>query len=242
MAAILNVNGVGKRFGGLQALSDVSFVVEPATVVGLMGPNGAGKTTLFNVIAGVYAPDQGAVLLNGVNICGWRTNRICRAGIGRTFQITKPFANLTVLETVRIGALNHSAHLRAATREAEMVLDRVGLLDKREQLGKQLTVVERKRLEVARALATRPHLLLLDEVAAGLRPHEIEQIGDLVRSLAREGIAILMIEHVVQALMSVSSHIILLDHGEILAEGPPDVIVRDPKVIDVYLGQETAVA
>jgi branched-chain amino acid transport system ATP-binding protein len=242
MAPLLEVRNVSKRFGGLQALAEVAFTVDEGAIVGIIGPNGAGKTTLFNVITGFYPSDEGEVRFRDANVTGLRPHRLCKLGLARTFQISKPFVNLSVLQTARIGALNHEDNVEIATGRAREVLDLVGLAPKADVLGKHLTVIERKRLELARAIATRPCLLLLDEVAAGLRPHEVQEMVALVRRISADGVAVLIIEHVLEAVMALSSRIVVLNYGRVIAEGPPDRLVNDPKVVEAYLGQEYAVA
>jgi branched-chain amino acid transport system ATP-binding protein len=242
MATLLDVQSVSKRFGGLQALSSVAFTVGTGEIVGLIGPNGAGKTTLFNVVTGVYPPDGGRVIFGGEDVTGAAPHRLCKLGAARTFQVSKPFAALTVLQTVRIGALNRIPDMMGATVKALEVLELMGLAGKRDEPGKSLTVMERKRLEMARALATQPSLLLLDEVAAGLRPNEIQDMIALVRSIAAGGVSVLIIEHVLEAVMRLSARIVVLNHGEVIAQGRPDELVNDARVIDAYLGEAYSLA
>ena len=239
MTALLEVDGVCKRFSGLKAVENVSFMVPEGSIVGLIGPNGAGKTTCFNVIAGVTKADAGQVRLAGARIDGWRPDQVCRAGIARTFQLVKPFAGLSVLDNVVVGALNASSSVRAAKVTAGEIIDELGLADKRAALAASLTLPERKRLEVARALATGPRLLLLDEVMAGLRPTETDHMVGLLRALnARTGLTILLIEHVMRAVMALSSRVIVLNHGEVIAAGTPAEVTCDPAVLECYLGEE----
>jgi len=237
--AQLAVRAVSKSFRGLRAVSNVSFEVQAGRIAALIGPNGAGKTTCFNVIAGVFAPDVGEIRFEGRRIDGMRPDQVCLAGIGRTFQLVKPFAGLSVLDNVIVGALRHNKRVNDARRKALTVLERLGLEEKRDQPAAALTLPDRKRLEVARALATEPRLLLLDEAMAGLRPTETDQMVAVFRRLIEEqGIAILLIEHVMRAVMALSDEIHVLHHGELIASGSPDEVVRNPAVLDCYLGEE----
>ncbi len=240
MIPLLELRTVGKSFRGLRALTNVSFSVEASSIVALIGPNGAGKTTLFNLIAGVFAPDSGEIEFAGRRIDTLRTDQVCAAGIGRTFQIVKPFAGLSVLDNVIVGALHRAGDVREARRQAEHVLDQLGLGAKRDLPAAALTLPERKQLEVARALATRPKLLLLDEVLAGLRPTECDDmlaiLGEINR---RDGISILLIEHVMRAVMALAQTVVVLHHGEVIARGAPAEIARDPVVLESYLGENS---
>lgn len=238
MAALLEVDGLSKSFAGLRAAHNLTFSVGEGEIVALIGPNGAGKTTCFNLIAGVYRPDGGMVRLTGERIDGRRADQICRAGIGRTFQLVKPFAGLSVLDNVVVGALNAKRTVAEARRHAEQVLELLGLSAKRSDPAGSLTLPERKRLEVARALATSPRLLLLDEVMAGLRPTEVDHMVHILRDLnAERGITILLIEHVMRAVMALAQRVVVMHHGEVIAEGTPDEVTRNPAVIESYLGE-----
>jgi branched-chain amino acid transport system ATP-binding protein len=236
--AHLQLSGVTKYFRGLRAVHDVSFDVPAGAIYGLIGPNGAGKTTIFNMIAGVFPPSAGTISLDGLTISGLRPDRVCAAGVGRTFQIVKPFKGLSVLENVTIGALHRNPQLADARYAAEGILDRLGLYDRRFQPAESLTLPDRKRLEVARALATEPKLLLLDEVMAGLRPTEVDVMVNFLRQLNVEtGLTILLIEHVMRAVMALARHVVVVSYGETIADGPPLVITRNKTVLDVYLGE-----
>ena len=238
----LQVKSISKSFRGLRAVSDASFEVPAGSINGLIGPNGAGKTTIFNMIAGVYAPDGGEIVFEGRRIDGLRPDQVCAAGIGRTFQLVKPFAGLTVLDNVIVGALQRERTVAGARCHAGSILRKLGLDAKAHLPASSLTLPDRKRLEVARALATRPRLLLLDEVMAGLRPTECDQMVEVFRDINRaEGLTILLIEHVMRAVMALAQHIGVLHHGEVIARGTPEQVVRDPAVLECYLGEETKV-
>jgi branched-chain amino acid transport system ATP-binding protein len=238
MSALLKVEGVSKRFRGLLAVDRLSFEVPQGGLFAVIGPNGAGKTTLFNMIAGVFAPDGGSIAFAGERIDGLPPDRICRRGIGRTFQIVRPFPALSVEDNVIVGALLNRRLVMDARAHAHEVLRRLDLYDKREQRASSLTLPDRKRLEVARALATDPKLLLLDEVMAGLRPTETDRIVSILKELNRGGLTILLIEHVMRAVMALADRILVMHHGAEIAEGAPAEVVRDPQVIHSYLGAE----
>jgi branched-chain amino acid transport system ATP-binding protein len=239
MTVLLSVEAVSKRFRGLTAVDAVSFAVAPADIFAVIGPNGAGKTTLFNVIAGIFAPDAGSVTFAGARIDGLTPDAVCRRGIGRTFQIVRPFPALTVEDNVVIGALLHRHGMDAARAHARAIIAALDLDDKRTMPASSLTLPDRKRLEVARALATDPKLLLLDEVMAGLRPTETDRMVAILRKLNRDtGITILLIEHVMRAVTALAGKVLVLQHGAAIAEGAPETVMRDPAVIASYLGAE----
>jgi len=239
---LLTVEKLSKSFRGLKAVSNASFTIPEGSINALIGPNGAGKTTIFNMVAGVFPPDSGSIVYQGKPIHGLRPDQVCAAGIGRTFQIVKPFAGLSVLDNVVVGALLRSKDVSAAKSYAAEIMERLGLGAKRDMPASSLTLPDRKRLEVARALATRPQLLLLDEMMAGLRPTECDQMVEVFRGLNRsDGLTILLIEHVMRAVMALAQHIGVLHHGEVIARGTPAEIVRDPAVLECYLGEETEV-
>jgi branched-chain amino acid transport system ATP-binding protein len=239
MTALLSLERVSKRFRGLVAVDGVSFDVPEGSLFAVIGPNGAGKTTLFNMIAGAMAPDSGSIAFAGAPIDGLTSDAVCRRGIARTFQLVRPFAGLSVEDNVIVGALLHRRNVGAARERAQALLRRLELFDKRNRLASTLTLPDRKRLEVARALATEPRLLLLDEVMAGLRPTETDRMVATLRALNREsGLTIVLIEHVMRAVMALSSRVLVLDHGVAIAAGTPQEVVRDPAVVQSYLGVE----
>jgi len=239
---VLTLERVTKRFGGLTAVREVSLDVRAGDLLGIIGPNGAGKTTLFNVISGYYRPDGGRVVFDGRDVGGLPPHVICRLGLTRTFQLVKPFGNLSVMDNAMIGALTRLGRVRVARLEAERVIATCGLTPHAAARAKALPIGLRKRLEVARALATRPRLLLLDEVMAGLNPSELAGMIELIRRLHADGVTLIVIEHIMAAMMRLARRIVVLHHGEAIAEGTPGEIAHDRRVIDAYLGEEFVLA
>ena len=236
---LFTAQSLNKRFGGLTAVKDVTFQIKKGEILGLIGPNGAGKTTIFNLISGFLSPDSGRVEFKGEEVTGLKPpHKVCIKYIGRTFQLVKPFHNMTVLENVMVGAFSRVRSSKEAREDAVKVLDFIGLMGRRDSLASGLTIADRKRLELGKALATRPELLLLDEVVAGLNPKETEEIMEIIKAISKQGITLFIIEHVMKAIMTLSDRIIVLHHGEKIAEGTPAEISRDRRVIDAYLGEE----
>jgi branched-chain amino acid transport system ATP-binding protein len=238
MSILLQAQGVTKRFGGLQALSHVTFDLPEGQILGLIGPNGAGKTTLFNTINGVYKPEEGRIVFRGQDVTGKKPYHLSKIGMARTHQIVRPLNELTVRENVMAGACfgHENQPLGYAAAIAQEVMEFVGLAARADQLAGSLNIAQKKRLEMARALAAHPYLLLLDEVLAGLNPSEIDGMVQTVLKIREQGITILMIEHVMKAVMNISDRIMVLDYGEQIAEGSPQEIVNNPRVIEAYLG------
>jgi branched-chain amino acid transport system ATP-binding protein len=244
--ALLECAGVTKYFGGLAALHEIDLRVSSGEIVGLIGPNGSGKTTLFNLITGLYPLSRGTIRFKEEEILGFKPFQICQKGIGRTFQITKPFARMTVLENAMVGALygkgKASEDLKKARWAAEAILDRVGLGSKKSAKVSDLTLEDKKRLELSKALSTRPDLLLLDEVMAGLNPTEIKEIMQLIRKIRENGVTLIVVEHVMHAVMKLADRVCVLHHGEKIAEGSPEEISKNKRVIESYLGEEFLLA
>jgi branched-chain amino acid transport system ATP-binding protein len=234
------VRNVCKAFGGLMAVADVSFDIQPGQIVGLIGPNGAGKTTLFNVVSGYYKPTRGTVRYLGEDVSGKQPYALAARGIGRTFQVVKPFAGLSVLENVAVASLLRHRRRAAAEQAAWKVLETTGLADKAHEPGASLTLAGRKRLEISKALALEPRFLLLDEVVAGLNPTEVDRTIELILALRRQGITILIVEHIMRVIMQISDRLVVLNFGEKIAEGTPAEVAATPAVIQAYLGESHA--
>jgi branched-chain amino acid transport system ATP-binding protein len=237
---MLEVNGLSKAFGGLTAVDNVSLSVAAGSLTAVIGPNGAGKTTLFTLVSGFALPDSGRVIFDGVDITGLKPDAAARIGLTRTFQIVQPFASQTVRENIAVGAHLHEKNRAQALKSAEKVAEQVGLASQLDKLGSDLTVAARKRLELARALATRPKLLLLDEVLAGLNPTEIAEMIPVLRAIVAGGVTVLMIEHVMQAVMNLADYVWVLAQGQLIANGSPSEVTQNPLVIEAYLGAGAA--
>jgi branched-chain amino acid transport system ATP-binding protein len=236
--SLLELKEVSKNFGGLKAVNQVSFSLEEGEILGVIGPNGAGKTTLFNTLTGFYKPDEGEVWFEGEKLINLKPHQICKKGMVRTFQIVKPFLELTTLENVVIAALNRTKNIQKATERAFKTIEFIGLKDKVDTLATGLTLPHRKRLELARTLATEPKLLLLDEVMAGLTPTEVDELIRLLKEINKKGVTILLIEHVMRGVMALSKRVVVLNYGEKIAEGVPEEVVKNRQVIEAYLGEE----
>ena len=236
---ILQTENVVKQFGGLVAVDNISIELHEGEILGLIGANGAGKTTLFNMISGSFRPTSGKILFNGIRIDKLPPNKICKLGLGRTYQIVQPFLNLTVLENTMVGALLRNSSVKEARKKAEEILEFVGLSNRKDVVGGALNIPELKRMEVARALATEPKVLLLDEVMAGLNPTESEQVIELVRNIRENGTTIFIIEHVMKAIMNLSDRIYVLNQGKLIATGTPSEITQNSEVIKSYLGEKS---
>jgi branched-chain amino acid transport system ATP-binding protein len=238
--SLLQVSKLTRHFGGLAAVDNLSFSIDEGEIVGLIGPNGAGKTTTFNLISGFIAPSSGDLVFNGKRLNGLKPHQVCQLGLTRTFQVVQPFPDMTALENVMMGAFVRHANPVRARDKARQVLERVGMIHKAQTLGRDLTLMELKRLEIGKALATEPRLLLLDEAASGLNTVEVEEILALVRQLNQEGVTLLVVEHVMKVIMSLSHRIVVLNFGQKIAEGTPQEVAHNPAVLEAYLGEEAS--
>lgn len=235
---ILDVQDVSKHFGGVKAVNHARFHVNEKEIVGIIGPNGAGKTTLFNLISGNFPVTSGKIFFKGEDITNQKPYHLCKKGIGRTYQVVKPFGNISVLDNVIVGAFNKINNKKEAQEYSLEILQKVGLYHLKDYTGKSLTLANKKRLEVAKALATQPEILLLDEVMAGLNPTEVQEVLPMIRSLRDDGITIVLIEHIMEVVMTICDRIVVINHGEKIAEGNAEEVANNPQVIEAYLGGE----
>lgn len=238
--SLFEVNNLVKFFGGLAAVNEVSFQVEKGEIFGLIGPNGSGKTTIFNLISNFHPLTSGSILFKGQNIAGLKTNKICRLGIGRTFQVVKPLGRLSVFDNVVAAAFVRAKNKRQARRLAHETLEFCELIHRKDDLAKSLPIGERKRLEITRAMATGPELLLLDETAAGLNPAEVDGAIELIKKIRDNGVTIIIVEHIMKVIMSISDRLHAINFGQTIAQGKPEEVANDPAVIEAYLGEEYA--